>query len=123
FEGVNYEIDISQEPGNRILNLTWPDGTPVADTDVFTIAVNNYRATTQLLIAADIFAPGEPLPQMLEMDVRGDLGGIRELLGEYIQTVKGGVIEPKVNNNWKILGNNWDAANTARPWPACGTAA
>ena len=110
FEGVNYEIDISQEPGNRILNLTWPDGTPVADTDVFTIAVNNYRATTQLLIAADIFAPGEPLPQMLEMDVRGDLGGIRELLGEYIQTVKGGVIEPKVNNNWKILGNNWDAA-------------
>ena len=109
FEGVNYEIDISQEPGNRILNLTWPDGTPVADTDVFTIAVNNYRATTQLLIAADIFAPGEPLPQMLEMDVRGDLGGIRELLGEYIQTVKGGVIEPKVNNNWKILGNNWDA--------------
>ena len=110
FEGVNYEIDISQEPGNRILNLTWPDGTPVADTDVFTIAVNNYRATTQLLIAADIFAPGEPLPQMLEMDVRGDLGGIRELLGEYIQTVKGGVIEPKVNSNWKILGNNWDAA-------------
>ena len=110
FEGVNYEIDISQEPGNRILNLTWPDGTPMADTDVFTIAVNNYRATTQLLIAADIFAPGEPLPQMLEMDVRGDLGGIRELLGEYIQTVKGGVIEPKVNNNWKILGNNWDAA-------------
>ena len=110
FEGVNYEIDISQEPGNRILNLTWPDGTPVAGTDVFTIAVNNYRATTQLLIAADIFAPGEPLPQMLEMDVRGDLGGIRELLGEYIQTVKGGVIEPKVNNNWKILGNNWDAA-------------
>ena len=110
FEGVNYEIDISQEPGNRILNLTWPDGTPVADTDVFTIAVNNYRATTQLLIAADIFAPGEPLPQLLEMDVRGDLGGIRELLGEYIQTVKGGVIEPKVNNNWKILGNNWDAA-------------
>lgn len=110
FEGVNYEIDISQEPGNRILNLTWPDGTPVADTDVFTIAVNNYRATTQLLIAADIFAPGEPLPQMLEMDVRGDLGGIRELLGAYIQTVKGGVIEPKVNNNWKILGNNWDVA-------------
>ena len=110
FAGVNYEIDISQEPGNRIRNLTWPDGTPVADTDSFAIAVNNYRATTQLLIAADIFAPGEAMPQLLEMDVRGDLGGIRELLGEYIQTVKGGVIEPKVNNNWKILGNNWDAA-------------
>lgn len=110
FEGVNYDIDISQEPGNRIQNLSWPDGTPVADTDSFTIAVNNYRATTQLLIAADIFAPGEPLPTLLEMDVRGDVGGIRELLGEYIQTVKGGVIEPVVNNNWKIVGNNWDSA-------------
>lgn len=110
FAGVNYEIDISQEPGNRIRNLTWPDGTPVADTDSFAIAVNNYRATTQLLIAADIFAPGEAMPQLLEMDVRGDLGGIRELLGEYIQTVKGGVIQPHVDNNWKLVGNNWDPA-------------
>ena len=113
FEGVNYDIDISQEPGNRIQNLTWPDGTPVADTDSFTIAVNNYRATTQLLIAADIFAPGDELPQLLEMDVRGDVGGIRELLGEYIQTVKGGVIEPVVNGNWKIVGNDWDEARHA----------
>ena len=113
FEGVNYDIDISQEPGNRIQNLTWPDGTPVADTDSFTIAVNNYRATTQLLIAADIFAPGDELPQLLEMDVRGDVGGIRELLGEYIQTVKGGVIEPKVNGNWEIVGNDWDEAKHA----------
>ena len=110
FAGVNYEIDISQEPGNRIRNLTWPDGTPVADTDSFAIAVNNYRATTQLLIAADIFAPGEAMPQLLEMDVRGDLGGIRELLGESIQTVKSGVIQPHVDNNWKLVGNNWDPA-------------
>ena len=81
------------------------------DSDSFVIAVNNYRATTQLLMAADIFAPGDAMPQLLEMDVRGDVGGIRELLGEYIQTVKGGVIEPHVNNNWKILGNNWNAAS------------
>ena len=114
FEGVNYEIDVSQEPGGRIRNLTWPDGSPVRDEEVFTVAVNNYRATTQLLIAADIFAPGEPLPKLLEIDVRGDLGGIRELLGEYIRTVKGGVIQPKVNNNWKLVGTNWDEAMRAQ---------
>ncbi len=114
FEGVNYEIDVSQEPGGRIRNLTWPDGSPVRDEEVFTVAVNNYRATTQLLIAADIFAPGEPLPKLLEIDVRGDLGGIRELLGEYIRTVKGGVIQPKVNNNWKLVGTNWDEAKRAQ---------
>lgn len=43
--------------------------------------------------------------------MRGDVGGIRELLGEYIRTVKGGTIEPHVNNNWKIVGNNWKAAD------------
>lgn len=111
---MNYEIDVSQEPGGRIRNLTWPDGSPVRDEEVFTVAVNNYRATTQLLIAADIFAPGEPLPKLLEIDVRGDLGGIRELLGEYIRTVKGGVIQPKVNNNWKLVGTNWDEAKRAQ---------
>ena len=111
FAGVNYDIDLSQQPGNRIRNLTWPDGRPVQDSDSFVIAVNNYRATTQLLIAADIFAPGEALPQLLEMDVRGDIGGIRELLGDYIQNVKGGVIHPNVDNNWKLMGNNWSAAS------------
>ena len=111
FEGVNYELDISQEPGHRIKNLTWPDGRAVQDTESFVVAVNNYRATTQLLAAADIFLPGEELPQLLELDVRGDIGGVRELLGEYIRTVKGGVIEPHKNNNWKIVGNNWNAAD------------
>ena len=110
FQGVNYDIDISQEPGDRIRNLTWPNGTPVEDDDSFVIAVNNYRATTQLLTYADIFTVGEELPQLLEIDVRGDIGGVRELLGEYIRTVKGGVIEPNVDYNWKIVGNNWDAA-------------
>ena len=39
------------------------------------------------------------------------MGGVRELLGEYIRTVKGGAIEPHVDNNWKIVGNNWKAAD------------
>ncbi len=111
FEGVNYELDVSKEPGHRIKNLKWPNGKAVKDTDTFVVAVNNYRATTQLLTAADIFLPGEDLPKLLEIDVRGDVGGIRELLGEYIRTVKGGTIEPHVNNNWKIVGNNWKAAD------------
>lgn len=114
FAGVKYDIDISQEPGGRIQNLTWMDGTPVEDTDVFVVAVNNYRATTQLLAAADIFSEGEELPKLLEIDVRGDIGGIRELLGEYIRTVKGGVLEPTVDNNWKIVGNNWNAEHHAK---------
>ena len=111
FAGVKYDLDISKQPGNRIQNLTWMDGRPVEDDDSFVVAVNNYRATTQLLTYADIFKEGDELPKLLEIDVRGDVGGIRELLGEYIRTVKGGTIEPHVNNNWKIVGNNWKAAD------------
>lgn len=110
FAGVNYEINIANEPGSRIQNLTWPDGTPVKDEDVFTIAVNNYRATSQLLTPGEVYKEGDPLPKLLEIDVRGDAGGVRELIGLYISEVKGGVITPQTDNNWKIVGNEWDAA-------------
>lgn len=110
FAGVNYDINVANEPGSRIENLTWPDGTPVKDEDVFTIAVNNYRASSQLLSPGEVFDEGEELPKLLEIDVRGDVGGVRELIGLYINEVKGGVITPVVDNNWKIVGNNWDAS-------------
>ena len=75
FEGVNYELDVSKEPGHRIKNLKWPNGKAVKDTDTFVVAVNNYRATTQLLTYADIFKEGDELPKLLEIDVRGDVLG------------------------------------------------
>lgn len=108
FAGVNYEIDISKPAGERIVNLTWPDGTPVKDDESFIIAVNNYRCNSQLLSGV-IYGEGDA-PELLEIDVRGDVGGVRELIGEYIQTVKGGTITPVCDNNWKIVGNNWDEA-------------
>ena len=110
FAGVNYDINVANEPGSRIENLTWPDGTPVKDEDVFTIAVNNYRASSQLLSPGEVFDEGDELPKLLEIDVRGDVGGVRELIGLYINEVKGGVITPVVDNNWKIVGNDWDAS-------------
>lgn len=110
FAGVNYDINVANEPGSRIENLTWPDGTPVKDEDVFIIAVNNYRASSQLLSPGEVFDEGEELPKLLEIDVRGDVGGVRELIGLYINEVKGGVITPVVDNNWKIVGNDWDAS-------------
>lgn len=107
FAGVNYEIDISKPVGARIVNLTWPDGTPVGDGEVFEVAVNNYRANTHLL-SGDIY--GDDKPELLEIDVRGDIGGVRELIAEYIREVKGGTITPLCDNNWKIIGNDWDEA-------------
>ncbi len=111
FSGIQYEVNIAKEPGSRIENLRREDGTPIADEDVFTIAVNNYRANSQLLTYGEVFQEGEELPKLLEMDVRGELGGVRELIGDYIQNVLSGTLTvPELTGNWKIVGNDWDEA-------------
>ena len=68
--------------------------------------MNNYRANTQLLAEGQVYPAGFEKPKLLEIDVRGELGGVREMLGEYIHTVKGGVITPDVDHNWKLVGND-----------------
>lgn len=108
FAGVNYDINVSKEPGSRIENLTRMDGSPVRDDDEFIVAVNNYRAGTHLLNYGTVYQEGEALPELLEMDVKGNIGGVRELIADYIVNVKDGVIVPEVDNNWRITGNNWN---------------
>ena len=109
FSGVDYQIDISEKPGNRIKNLKWTKtGKEVKDDEVFVIAVNNYRVNTHLLSYGEIYKEGEELPKVLEIDVNGKIGGVRELIGDYIKNVKGGKITPNNSKNWEIIGNNWD---------------
>lgn len=103
FAGVRYEVNIANPAGSRIENLTWPDGEPVKDEDEFEIAVNNYRATTQLLEPGTIYEEDE-LPELVEMDVHGEKGGVREMIRDYIVTEKGGVIGPECDENWRITG-------------------
>lgn len=116
FTGVKYNVDISKEPGNRIVNLTKMDGTVISDTDELYLAINNYRASTQFLQHGEIFGEGEDLPVLLgkseETAGLGE-GRIRDLIGQYIQEVKGGEIEPECDNNWSIIGNNWDESQRA----------
>jgi len=110
FDGVNYEINVAKEPGSRIENLTWPDGTPVKDEEEFTIAVNNHRVNTHLLVPGVVYSEVEEMPVLEEVDIRRELGSIRELIGDYIVYVKGGVITPEYDDNWRITGNDWNQA-------------
>lgn len=41
--GVDYILDLRNDPGERVTKLTY-QGEPVADDDIFTIAMNSYRA-------------------------------------------------------------------------------
>ena len=114
FKGISYEIDISKPAGERIVNLRKNDGTPIKDDDVLTLAVNNYRANTQLLNYGPIFKEGEKLPKLLgrteDMPEFSAISGgdMRKLIEKYIIEVKKGVLTPDFENNWKIIGNEWD---------------
>ena len=103
FDGVCYEINLSREAGSRIENLTWPDGTAVGNDDEFDLAINNYCASSQLLTPGVVFDADE-VPALAEMDIHGEIGGIRELIRDYIVNMKGGVIRPECNANWRITG-------------------
>ncbi len=107
FSGVNYEIDISREPGDRIRNLTWPDGRPVSDGEELTLAVSEYRASTQLCEYGEVYQEGE-LPRLLDTEASSHIGGVREMILDYIILAKDRVLKPKVDHNWKLTGWNWD---------------
>lgn len=40
--------------------------------------------------------------------MRGDIGGVRELIRDYIVNVRGGTITPECDGSWRITGNDWD---------------
>ena len=105
--GVNFDIDISEPVGSRIKNLSYPDKTPISDDDTFVVAVCNYRYNTSISVPGVIFEK-DNMPELIDSDIRGDLGDVRFLLIDYIKNVKGGIINSECNVNWRIIGNDWD---------------
>ncbi|MFE1838300.1 bifunctional metallophosphatase/5'-nucleotidase [Streptomyces sviceus] len=89
--GVSYDIDIAAAEGSRIKNLTC-NGTPVADDQVFVVAVNNYRANG-----------GSGYPHIAAADIAySSTNEIRQLMIDYV-TSKGS-LDPKdfAVTNWRL---------------------
>lgn len=93
FAGVTYKIDISKKAGSRIVDLK-RGGSPVQDTDVIRLAINNYRydGLKKMGIITDenvVFFNSDPT-------------ALRTYIKDYIAMNK--VISPTVDNNWSITG-------------------
>ncbi|MEE6281510.1 bifunctional metallophosphatase/5'-nucleotidase [Georgenia sunbinii] len=106
--GLEYWIDISQPVGERISGLSHPDGTPVADDDVFVMAVNNYRQSG-----------GGAFPHVADAPVVYDeLLEIRQLLIEWATDRE--VIDPAdffVENWWLVTEPLPEPTPTPTPTP------
>jgi 2',3'-cyclic-nucleotide 2'-phosphodiesterase/3'-nucleotidase len=89
--GLTYEIDVAQAAGSRIKNLQY-NGAALDDTQVFVVAVNNYRASG-----------GSGYPHIASAEIVYNGGQeIRQLLIDYL--VAAGELDPTVffADNWKL---------------------
>ncbi len=110
FLGVNYKINISKEPGNRIEDLTLEDGRELKDDDTVTIAVSNYRATSHLLTYGPVYSEekGDTLPKLLDKEVHAG-APIRELIVLWFtEDHYHGIVTPDRAYNWELTGIAWD---------------
>lgn len=105
FSGVKYDINVSKEPGSRIENLTYDDGTALKDGDEIYLTINNYRANNTLLNTDSGLFKGEGVETIYD-STNEQPSQIREFIGQYITEKK--IITPEVDNNWKLTGYTWD---------------
>ncbi|OQY34016.1 MAG: bifunctional metallophosphatase/5'-nucleotidase [Spirochaetaceae bacterium 4572_59] len=103
FSGVDYEIDLRRPAGERVKNVMF-DGAPLDMAKTYKLAVNNYRFGT--LTKLELVSPADKYYDSYEE--LQDAGRIRSLIIQYVQEEKGGVVDPDVDNNWKIIGFDFD---------------
>jgi 5''-nucleotidase/2'',3''-cyclic phosphodiesterase and related esterases len=99
--GATYDVDLTQPAGSRIKNLKY-NGKLVSDTDIFTVAINNYRYNGGggFMKAAGISNTDPSLVVYDSAKALGDDGQVRNLMIKYIQDHKN--ISPTVTENWKL---------------------
>ncbi|QRN84925.1 5'-nucleotidase C-terminal domain-containing protein [Clostridia bacterium] len=93
-DGVDYVIDVTRPLGDRIVSLTY-NGSPVAADDVFTLAMNNYRA------GGGGNFPGTGSGQATVLYDEG--AETRDFLSDYIMEKE--VIMTEADHNWTLAPN------------------
>jgi len=104
-KGVTYDIDVREEAGNRIKNLTLYNGTVVKDDTIIKLGMNSYRMDRMLAAGGPLEGTSTVKKLWASKEAYGVKDGtIRYMTMKYIREVKNGVIDGKAANNWKIVG-------------------
>lgn len=97
--GIDYTVDVTKDPGERINIRSFSDGTPFLAEGSYSVAVNSYRGNGgggHLTSGAKI--PAEELASRVKWSTDLDL---RFLLMEYLQ--KQDTLYTQTNNNWSCI--------------------
>lgn len=95
-EGIDYDVSLSAEKGNRITICQMSSGKPFNLDGTYTVAMNSYRSSGggKLLVNGAGIDP-------VNLRIIDKYKDIRSLVGDYISTH--GEVEPKASSNWKFV--------------------
>ncbi len=99
FDGCEYTIDLTKEAGQRV-TLATVGGKPFDPTATYKIAVNDFRGA-QIRELGFVTLDDRYFETLVSYP---DTSDIRLMIEKYVTEELGGVITPKVNNNWKLVG-------------------
>jgi 2',3'-cyclic-nucleotide 2'-phosphodiesterase (5'-nucleotidase family) len=112
FAGIQYTVDLTKPAGERIHISSMADGTTFSLEQNYTVAVNNHRATSQLLTTSPtgIFRPGDETATLINDNIQNENGSsnMMDLIADYIKEQPDGVIHNTCDHNWKLAPIAWN---------------
>ena len=95
--GIDYDINVSKPVGERIENLTDPEGKTVGDDDTFVLAINNYRQSG-----------GGDYPVGDLKEVYNEQIEVRQTLIDWVEDNE--VVDPEdfYDENWRVVTSTQD---------------
>lgn len=112
FKGINYEINIGNDFGNRIENLTDYSSNTIKNEKEYLLVTNSDRVENQFSNIGEIFK--DKLPKIITSSKNSNKYKnyyMSNFIEEYIKDVKNGIIKSKTDENWEIIGTNWNKIN------------
>lgn len=110
--GIDYEVDVTKPNGEKVHILRMSDGRPFDPKAWYKVAVNSYRGNG----GGELLTKGAGIPRdSLESRIlwESELDQ-RHYLMEEIQRM--GTLDPKPNNNWRFVPEEWVKPAAARDY-------
>ncbi|MDC7224938.1 MAG: bifunctional UDP-sugar hydrolase/5'-nucleotidase [Spirochaetales bacterium] len=101
--GIDYTVDVSQEPGSRLTITGFSDGRPFEESALYTVAINSYRASGgggHLTKGAGLDKAAIAAQTLSSTDL-----DLRYYLMKWIE--KTGTVTPAAMENWTVEPAEW----------------
>lgn len=101
--GIDYEVDLTKPDGEKVKILRFSNGEPFDEKKWYKVAMNSYRANG----GGELLTLGAGIPQD-SLHTRVIFHTDRDQRHYLTNEIKKmGVVDPKPNNNWKFVPEEW----------------